>query len=784
MKTQFCIRWLNVAFLTAALTVTAQTPPPSGLKLWLKADALTGLNDGDKVATWLDSSGSGNAATNPAVANQPTYVASGLNGLPAVRFNDSANGTPPAANSGQWLDSPTTVNANNADFTAIVVFNSRPTAGLRDNILQPLDAPNGAFGRTVLYVEPLAAPYTSSGKQVLQSFASQLGVQGAGQYVSNSWTLATVWQSISDDRLALFRDGRLVGARPLAGAQVNTNGFWRIGDNKPRTGGLNGEVAEVLVYNRAITAAERIAIEGYLATKYGLLLASNILTDTFDTPDTFDLTADLATRQSGAAAPSSTYFSTQDGLTDVIEIKTNQLSITLQDTASSYSTAKVSPGDPLGSHVVNGRFSTSMDLRPHPAPSLQSWSGLKVASSGSLSGVPGGDGFSWIIFGAGAFQAFDGPTLAGNLTIPAANQGSRYTVCTVFDGAEYSCSVNGLLMPLNYPGTNVFNTLANGAAANFATFNAFADTNNMPATATYDNFTLTTFPEVALPATVILADNYNTADTNDLNIDVASRQTGTAAPAGYLWAAAGGATVAIEGNGVKITNPDSVFSYAVFCPNVDFLPYERSQSFRLRFKVTPTAVGTVAAWAGLKIRDAALSTVATGTGFSYYVKADGGWQAFQGTTLLASGAVAAAATYDFDLEVRTNALRLKVNGAVVLNHTMPSGAQNYVSLMALAGTELGGPLGVTATFDDFEFAALGPAPVVPAPTLVNIAHGGGVTTFDFNSVNGIVYIVEYKDDLTAPTWSTLGNAFGTGGTVTVTDNTAGSAQRFYRLRVP
>ncbi|MCX7827052.1 MAG: DUF1080 domain-containing protein, partial [Verrucomicrobiae bacterium] len=47
---------------------------------------------------------------------------------------------------------------------------------------------------------------------------------------------------------------------------------------------------------------------------------------------------------------------------------------------------------------------------------------------------------------------------------------------------------------------------------------------------------------------------------------------------------------------------------------------------------------------------------------------------------------------------------LKVNGATVLTHTMPAGTQNYVSLMSLAGTEIGGPVGVSTTFDDFEFA--------------------------------------------------------------------------------
>ena len=53
------IRLLSVCLLTVVGSAVAQTPPTSGLTLWLKADAITGLNNGDKVASWPDSSGSG-----------------------------------------------------------------------------------------------------------------------------------------------------------------------------------------------------------------------------------------------------------------------------------------------------------------------------------------------------------------------------------------------------------------------------------------------------------------------------------------------------------------------------------------------------------------------------------------------------------------------------------------------------------------------------------------------------------------------------------------------------
>lgn len=59
----------------------------SGLKLWLKADAITGSNDGDSVTTWTDSSGNTNNATQSTAANKPTYKTNIINGNPVVRFD-------------------------------------------------------------------------------------------------------------------------------------------------------------------------------------------------------------------------------------------------------------------------------------------------------------------------------------------------------------------------------------------------------------------------------------------------------------------------------------------------------------------------------------------------------------------------------------------------------------------------------------------------------------------------------------------------------------------------
>lgn len=59
----------------------------AGLQLWLKANAITGLNDNDPVANWNDSSGNGRDLSQGTAASRPTFRTSQVNSLPAVDFD-------------------------------------------------------------------------------------------------------------------------------------------------------------------------------------------------------------------------------------------------------------------------------------------------------------------------------------------------------------------------------------------------------------------------------------------------------------------------------------------------------------------------------------------------------------------------------------------------------------------------------------------------------------------------------------------------------------------------
>lgn len=81
---------MHLARVRRPIGVSPGVPSPftprslSGLKLWLPADRISGLVDGDPVATWGDLSGQGNHATQGTGAAKPLFKTNIANGRPGV----------------------------------------------------------------------------------------------------------------------------------------------------------------------------------------------------------------------------------------------------------------------------------------------------------------------------------------------------------------------------------------------------------------------------------------------------------------------------------------------------------------------------------------------------------------------------------------------------------------------------------------------------------------------------------------------------------------------------
>ena len=73
---------------------------------------------------------------------------------------------------------------------------------------------------------------------------------------------------------------------------------------------------------------------------------------------------------------------------------------------------------------------------------------------------------------------------------------------------------------------------------------------------------------------------------------------------------------------------------------------------------------------------------------------------------------------------------------------------------------------------------------VPLPVPLTVQTSGTNLFLNWPGVAGQTYQLEYKNNLSDPTWTPVGNPVtGTGGTLALTNNSAASPQRFFHLRL-
>jgi PKD repeat protein len=218
----------------------------SGLQLWLMADSGVTLTAG-KVSLWKDVSGNGQDANQNTAANRPTLDTSVgvLNFKPALKFD----GTTPR------LDGTTIPGINNSSLTIFVLAqgdnmapNERGMFGINSNTngfwfdrgtsTQSLTV----WNNNVVVRQNNTLPNTGFNFKILEARK----------------TLASATE--------LFINSAPAGSSTAAGAiGPFTNNNYVIGRT---VASWLGNIAEVLVYNRALTNAEIQAVEGYMYNKY------------------------------------------------------------------------------------------------------------------------------------------------------------------------------------------------------------------------------------------------------------------------------------------------------------------------------------------------------------------------------------------------------------------------------------------------------------------------------------------------------------------------------------
>lgn len=235
----------------------------SGLSLWLKADAGVTLS-GSNVTAWADQSGNGNNAT--ARTGNATLVSSVINGKPVLRFDGASN----------LITNNFFVHNYNTPITIIAVSKAsastvrgeQPTARYIAGATN-----NGGYEFGLSY-----GAYDGENP----NFANTYGISYAGSSDIESSPMGENEKRIastinSGSEISFFLDATLVGTADPAvnwSGGNNSTGAFSIGSvvvlDEIDEFFCTCDIAEIIIYNRAVTTPERQQVEAYLNTKYAI----------------------------------------------------------------------------------------------------------------------------------------------------------------------------------------------------------------------------------------------------------------------------------------------------------------------------------------------------------------------------------------------------------------------------------------------------------------------------------------------------------------------------------
>ncbi len=239
-RSPFILVIIVACFFATFSLPTEASPPTSGLKFWLAADSGITVDGSGGVSSWSDQSGNGNHATQSSSGNRPPVVTNVLNGKPVVRFT---------ASSAQYFSLPNLMSGASAGEVIVLLKSTATGVGLWQFGTGPYgasypwtDGVNDDFGRSSQFAQGL--PPQSITSYRIYNVSSELGlwrswVDGVQFYKSTSNTVA-------------FTSAPTLGK--------NNFGSY-----------FSGDIAEILIYDHALSDSERFDVSTYLAQKYALM---------------------------------------------------------------------------------------------------------------------------------------------------------------------------------------------------------------------------------------------------------------------------------------------------------------------------------------------------------------------------------------------------------------------------------------------------------------------------------------------------------------------------------
>jgi len=243
----------------AGLTASSSAVPPDSI-LWLQADMLPAAGDGKPLAAWPDASPAHHDAAQATAGLQPTYTATGWpGGKPAVRFagaqylNNNALALPAVStmiavvrDTGTKTTYCSGIFYSKGGDNSLCTKQAQEPGGFSDDDVQPTGA-----DITATAIDYGGSPALPGHRNLAGRPAILSTVYGAGStraFVDNCFEL-------QDQARGAAGTGYYIGSRNAEMGRY-----------------LIGDVAEVLVYARALNGTELAAVNAYLAAKWAVPL--------------------------------------------------------------------------------------------------------------------------------------------------------------------------------------------------------------------------------------------------------------------------------------------------------------------------------------------------------------------------------------------------------------------------------------------------------------------------------------------------------------------------------
>ncbi|MGK3961308.1 hypothetical protein WMF01_12075 [Sorangium sp. So ce1667] len=220
-----------------------------GLTHWFRADQGV-VSSGSAVSVWRDFSGLDNHATQATGASQPTWVASSLGGKPALRFDGSLS----------FMSVP--VNAAAGPKTYVFAFKSTRNAANR--IFDHLSSTYPLFG---FYFDGSRNLFMSGGTNY-RYFATSTKPSDGLPHSCLLMSAGTAQGDMANSVIEIDGAALTPSAPITTGAAVASVTTMLLGGSAAR---FLGDLAEFVVYNRALSALERARIHSYMRFQYGVI---------------------------------------------------------------------------------------------------------------------------------------------------------------------------------------------------------------------------------------------------------------------------------------------------------------------------------------------------------------------------------------------------------------------------------------------------------------------------------------------------------------------------------